>query len=130
MYPSRKIATNVFFPLDSVNPTLGSSSAKRLIPSTATTFPSACSSGEGAQFRRHHHPLRYLYINSTVFLTSPNYPSNYLPNRFCQWRFIADSRFQIPDNRIQIEFNSFSTQECCDHLTIYGSIIEEYEIAR
>ena len=50
--------------------------------------------------------------NSGVF-TSPNYPANYENNLRCSWLINAD-----PATAILLRFNSFSTERCCDFVTV------------
>ena len=46
--------------------------------------------------------------------SSPNWPNNYSVSTDCTWAFTT----QNPDERIQIIFESFSTEFCCDLVTV------------
>ena len=47
-------------------------------------------------------------------IRSPNYPSNYNNNHRCSWRITVSNGY-----RIELTFQSFSTESCCDYLKIF-----------
>jgi len=47
--------------------------------------------------------------------TSVNFPADYLDNADCQWRITADD----VDGAVSIDFTQFSTEQCCDKVTVY-----------
>ena len=53
-----------------------------------------------------------LYGNSGVF-ASPNYPAIYENNLRCSWLITTDF-----GTAIVLRFNSFSTEQCCDFVTV------------
>ncbi|XP_069102487.1 tumor necrosis factor-inducible gene 6 protein-like [Argopecten irradians] len=47
---------------------------------------------------------------------SPNYPYNYPDNIDCLWSIIVN-----PSEQIQLTFNDFYTESCCDHVKVFDT---------
>ncbi|XP_077990235.1 uncharacterized protein LOC144444621 [Glandiceps talaboti] len=74
----------------------------------------ACSASNGQRF--------VLGEGDIALVTSPNYPNEYWTNSNCHWVISASS----PNTKLKVEFLSFSTEGCCDEVTI-GSGDQKYE---
>ena len=66
------------------------------------------------------------YDNSKNEITTPNYPRSYPDNKQCNWNI------EVPQGqRIELEFNDFETESCCDYLQVYdGSSSSSNRIGR
>ncbi|XP_038073074.1 CUB and sushi domain-containing protein 1-like [Patiria miniata] len=51
--------------------------------------------------------------NDSAIISSPSYPSNYQNNQDIQWVIQTAENF-----RILLSFKAFSTESCCDHLSV------------
>ncbi|XP_038073076.1 tolloid-like protein 1 [Patiria miniata] len=64
--------------------------------------------------QRHTEPnLIKLAANDSAIISSPSYPSNYQNNQDSQWVIQTAENF-----RILLSFKAFSTESCCDHLSV------------
>ncbi|CAK8673607.1 unnamed protein product [Clavelina lepadiformis] len=79
----------------------------------AIVIPLASSQGSCGQ------RSRIARINAAQFLTSPNYPRNYPTSQNCWWSVTAPEGYLIV-----FRFSLFTSQACCDKLTIYDSLEE------
>ena len=50
-------------------------------------------------------------------LDFPKTRANYKPYQNCKWILTSN----VPESHIEIEFESFATESCCDYLTVYES---------
>jgi len=58
---------------------------------------------------------RPLELTGSGSLTSANFPSNYDNGADCQWLLVSSDVSQL----VQLDFEVFSTEECCDIVNIY-----------
>ncbi|XP_052276800.1 deleted in malignant brain tumors 1 protein-like [Dreissena polymorpha] len=74
----------------------------------------------------HHNQCGGYFFGNNGLIASPNYPNNYENRENCTYYINVPGGYSVC-----LQFNTFTTQECCDHLDIYdGPSTRNKRIAR